>query len=305
MTPGETSHADTCAAMKATAMLITARTLAIRRFRVISCRLIWSVSHVPARLTRRAARRAANCGAGTFITCAGYPQIVSVARGPRSIFAGMLAQPAKISASKIIGILRAARDMNSIMADSYLIRPITDEEYDGFRLVLRHAFHGGTGLESPPRRRQLFEIDRSLAAFDAARPDAGPVGATGIYTFGMTVPGGGLPPAGVTMVGVLPTHRRRGILRAIMRRQIADIAARGEEPIAALWASETPIYGRYGYGRATAHAHFRFGRGDGALDRRAPSDPALSLRLAQPAEGVSELAKVYDSLPAAQPRFLT
>jgi hypothetical protein len=127
------------------------------------------------------------------MTWAGYPQNVSVARGPRSIFAGLLALPAKISASKIIGILRAARDKNSIMADSHLIRPITDDEYDGFRLVLQHAFHGGQSQDSPQWRRQLFEIGRSLAAFDPARPDAGPVASSGIYSFGMAVPGGVLP----------------------------------------------------------------------------------------------------------------
>jgi predicted acetyltransferase len=239
------------------------------------------------------------------MTWAGYPQNVSVARGPRSIFAGMLALPAKISASKIIGILRAARDKNSIMADSYLIRPITDDEYDGFRLVMQHAFHGAPSRDAPPWRRQLFEIDRSLAAFDPARQDAGPVGTTGIYSFGMAVPGGVLPVAGVTMVGVLPTHRRRGILRSIMRRQLADIAARGEEPIAALWASETAIYGRYGYGKAAGNAYFKFGRGGGALGRRAPADPALSLRLAKPADVVSELAKVYAAVLAGQPGFFT
>jgi predicted acetyltransferase len=191
------------------------------------------------------------------------------------------------------------------MADSHLIRPITDDEYDGFRLVLQHAFHGGQSADPPPWRRQLFEVDRSLAAFDPARPDAGPVGATGIYTFGMAVPGGVLPVAGVTMVGVLPTHRRRGILRSLMQRQIENIAARGEEPIAALWATETPIYGRYGYGKAATQARFRFGRGDGALDRRAPSDPALSLRLADPADVVTELAKVYEGVLAGQPGFPT
>jgi len=74
-----------------------------------------------------------------------------------------------------------------------------------------------------------------------------------------------LPIAGVTAVSVLPTYRRRGILRSLMHRQIADIAARGEEYVAALWASETPLYGRYGYGRASSLAFFRFGRGEGAL----------------------------------------
>ena len=56
--------------------------------------------------------------------------------------------------------------------------------------------------------------------------------------------------AGVTVVGVYPTHRRRGVLRAMMRAQIDDIHARGE-PIAALWASEETIYGRFGYGMAS------------------------------------------------------
>ena len=59
-----------------------------------------------------------------------------------------------------------------------------------------------------------------------------------------------------------------------MHRQLADIAARGEEPVAALWASETPIYGRYGYGRACSTAYFEFERGDGALAATAPVGPA-------------------------------
>jgi predicted acetyltransferase len=229
------------------------------------------------------------------MTWADYPQIVSVARGPRSIF------PAKT-----IRIQRAARDKNSIMADSYPIRPVTDDEYAGFRLVQQHAFHVGPDAGPPPPWRQaLFERDRSLAAFDPARPDSGPVGTTGIYSFGMAVPGAVLPVAGVTMVSVLPTYRRRGILRSLMRRQLADIAARGEEPVAALWASETPLYGRYGYGRATAHAFLRFERGEGALDNRAPADPALSLRLAEPPAAVAELAKVYDTVLSRQPGFFT
>jgi hypothetical protein len=75
------------------------------------------------------------------MTWADYPQIVSVARGPRSIF------PAKT-----IRIQRAARDKNSIMADSYPIRPVTEDEYGGFRLVQQHAFHGGPDSDPPPWR---------------------------------------------------------------------------------------------------------------------------------------------------------
>ena len=90
-----------------------------------------------------------------------------------------------------------------------------------------------------------------------------------------------------------------------MHRQLADIAARGDEPIAALWASETPLYGRYGYGRASSHAFFRFRRGEGALSPLAPADPALTLRLAEPAEVAAELAKVYDTVLSGQPGFFT
>ena len=66
----------------------------------------------------------------------------------------------------------------------------------------------------------------------------------------MTVPGGTVRAAGLTVVGVLPTHRRRGILRRMMRAQLDDVHRRGE-PVASLWASEDTIYGQFGYGMAS------------------------------------------------------
>jgi predicted acetyltransferase len=92
----------------------------------------------------------------------------------------------------------------------------------------------------------LVGADRMHAAFE----DGEVVGGAGVFTFDFSVPGGSLPCAGVTVVGVYPTHRRRGILREMMRAQLDDVHARGE-PIAALWASEETIYGRYGYGIAS------------------------------------------------------
>jgi predicted acetyltransferase len=195
--------------------------------------------------------------------------------------------------------------MNSIMADPYPIRPIAADEYAYFRRVHDHAFNRGPA--SPAfwaRALRLFEPDRSLAAFDATLPEGETlVGTTGAYSLRMTVPGAALPVAGVTAVSVLPSHRRRGVLRSLMRRQLADVAARGEEPVAVLWASETPIYGRYGYGRASSSAYFRFERGDGAMAATAPADPALTLRLAEPQAATAELAKVYDAVLATQPGF--
>jgi predicted acetyltransferase len=193
------------------------------------------------------------------------------------------------------------------MADQYVIRPISDDEYAAFRRVHDHSFNSGPAPAARwPRLRRQFEAERSLAAFDPGLPaGVGLVGTTGVYSFQMAVPGAVFPVAGVTAVSVLPTHRRRGILRSLMSRQIADIAARGEEPIAALWASETPLYGRYGYGRASSNASFRFGRGEGALSALAPVDPGLTLRLAEPGEAAADLAKVYDTVLSGQPGFFT
>src|SRR5262245_59472717 len=88
--------------------------------------------------------------------------------------------------------------------------------------------------------------ERLHAAFEDGRA----VGGAGAFTFTLTVPGGRVPAAGVTTVGVLPTHRRRGILRSLMRAQLDDVHDRGE-PVAYLWASEATIYGRFGYGVAS------------------------------------------------------
>jgi predicted acetyltransferase len=194
------------------------------------------------------------------------------------------------------------------MADPYPIRPVTREESAAFRAVEDHAFHSGV---MPPERvalwDRLFEPERSLAAIDPSADTTSSVsggaivGTAGAFTFQMAVPGAVLPVAGVSYVSVLPTHRRRGILRSMMRRQLTDIAARGEEPVAALWASEAPLYGRYGYGRASVDATFRFERAEGVIAREA--DPALSLRLVAPADALPELAKVYEAVLLTQPGF--
>jgi predicted acetyltransferase len=195
--------------------------------------------------------------------------------------------------------------MNSIMADPYPIRPISADEYAHFRRVHDHAFNSGPPAPARAARAlRQFEPGRSLAAVDAALPSGEElVGTTGVYSLRMTVPGTVLPVAGVSAVSVLPSHRRRGVLRSLMRRQLADLAARGEEPIAALWASETPIYPRYGYGRASSNAYFRFERGEGALAATAAADPALTLRLAEPQAVTAELAQVYETVRPVRPGF--
>ncbi|MEU8121381.1 GNAT family N-acetyltransferase [Spirillospora sp. NPDC049024] len=76
------------------------------------------------------------------------------------------------------------------------------------------------------------------------------VGQLAAMPMGLAVPGAVLDCSAITFVGVLPTHRRRGILTSMMDRMDADAIAAGR-PVAALWASQGAIYGRYGFGQAT------------------------------------------------------
>jgi predicted acetyltransferase len=94
-----------------------------------------------------------------------------------------------------------------------------------------------------------FTNGRILGATDTTGPPDQIVGTAGWLDFTMTVPGSELPAAAVTMVTVRPSHRRRGILRQLMLRQFEDAHAQGF-PLATLWASESAIYQRFGYGLA-------------------------------------------------------
>jgi predicted acetyltransferase len=111
-----------------------------------------------------------------------------------------------------------------------------------------------------------------------------------------------LPAAGVTFVSVLPTHRRRGVLSSLMRRQLTDIRDRGE-PLAVLWASEAAIYSRYGYGLASWQLSFTFKRGEGALAPTAPDARDVRLRMADPSAALPELAKIYQTVLPSRPGF--
>ena len=82
----------------------------------------------------------------------------------------------------------------------------------------------------------------------------------GVIETDLSLPGGGrLPVAGITAVGVAQTMRRRGLLRTLMRAGLDEAQARGE-PLAALFASESAIYGRFGFGPAVPHIAYRVDR---------------------------------------------
>ena len=147
-------------------------------------------------------------------------------------------------------------------------------------------------LEQP-----ILESRRVLGAYDGDRL----VGGGAAFSFRLTVPGGAtVATAGVTGVGILPTHRRQGALRALMARQLADVRAQGE-PIAALWASEGSIYQRFGYGLAAANGSIDIAR-DRAHFRR-PIQPRGSIELRDADSARDDLARIYDGVRAATPGF--
>jgi predicted acetyltransferase len=132
------------------------------------------------------------------------------------------------------------------------IRPIPADQWKLSRRTLNQAFGGANfwdeDVNSLHERAEAHH--RTLAAFDG---DA-VVGTTATLAHTITVPGAVRPAACVSAVGVAPTHRRRGILTALMRAQLDAVHAEGVESFAALWASEPPIYQRFGYGCASQRA---------------------------------------------------
>jgi predicted acetyltransferase len=168
------------------------------------------------------------------------------------------------------------------------LRPIVDAEVAEFERATGVAFGSITADSDFPWSTSL-ELNRTLAAFD----DNVIVATAAAFSFELTVPGHALvPTAGVTMVGVHPTHRRRGLLVRMMEDQLADVAARGE-PLAVLTASESAIYGRFGYGLATFSTFWTL-RTEGTTFSR-PSNADGRLRLLDPAAAATVIPPLYDA----------
>src|SRR3954462_14742995 len=122
------------------------------------------------------------------------------------------------------------------------LRPVTRVEFDEFHRATMSAFHQQLTDADREGYARVDEPERSLAWFDGGRI----VATTGAYSRELTIPGAAIASAAVTAVAVVPTHRRRGLLTEMMRRQLEDVRERGDA-VASLWASEAGIYGRFGY----------------------------------------------------------
>lgn len=136
----------------------------------------------------------------------------------------------------------------------HLVEPklkyVTDRTYKAFHQAVSRGFQEQERDEVAEFDRPIVENDRFFGFTVGNRW----VSTCGAFTRTMTVPGGAdVPVAAVTVVTVHPPFRRRGLLSQMMKHQLQDVANRGE-PLAALWASESLIYGRFGYGPAASRA---------------------------------------------------
>jgi predicted acetyltransferase len=175
------------------------------------------------------------------------------------------------------------------------VRAATEDEWPAFVRTTSTAFGNLPPDEDTTSERRSFDLDRSIAAFADGRV----AGTAGAFTFEMTVPGlASVPTAGVTWVSVLPTHRRRGVLTKMMRHQLDDIRDRGES-LAILLASESIIYGRFGYGLATTQAEYELSRDHRHLLQ--PHEPSGRVVLVDHDEAEKQLPAIHEKVRKLQP----
>jgi predicted acetyltransferase len=175
------------------------------------------------------------------------------------------------------------------------VRPVRDEELGRYIDAMSTGF-----LERPDVDkvvevvRELWDLERTLGAFDGDRV----CGTFRSWPTELTVAGGALlPAAAVSAVTVLPTHRRRGVLRSMLAAEHRAIRNRGEA-VGLLYASEYPIYGRFGYGLGTLQATWTLDTLAGAFQGDSPG----RVELAPPTDGSrDEICAVFERHRAGQP----
>jgi predicted acetyltransferase len=179
------------------------------------------------------------------------------------------------------------------------VRACTDQDEYG-----RAVGSIGQYFNPPPSEEQLEVFTRTLPheRMHAAFEDGQIVGGAGAFPFELSVPGSSLPCAGVTAVGVHPTHRRRGILRSMMDAQLRDVHERGE-PIAALWASEETIYGRFGYGIASWAGELQVQHEWDAFVE--PLEAAGTVRFVTPEEAHELFPPIYEAVRRERPGMMS
>ena len=182
---------------------------------------------------------------------------------------------------------------------AYRVRTVRDlDEYAAALGAIGHYFGWVPTPEDTERFATMLPRERMHAVVEDGRIVAG----AGAYPLELTLPGGPAPCAAVTVVGVLPSHRRRGLLRRMMDAQLRDIRERGEA-VAALWASEETIYGRFGYALASLDMYLGVRRR--AVSIRPELEREGSVRLIDNDEALRVLPRLYDRVRRRNAGFLS
>ena len=173
------------------------------------------------------------------------------------------------------------------------LRPVTDDEFEWWLRAESRA-HSNRLDHEPEELRPHFDLARSLAVFEGSNI----IGGCQAHRLEMSIPGGTSAVAGVANVAVQPTHTRQGVMSRMMRRQINDIHEWGE-PLAALFASESAIYGRFGYGVGTVHESWQIDRHHNAYAGKFESPGRIIFM--DPEDVVEKLPEVYRRSTAGRP----
>nr|WP_246400860.1 GNAT family N-acetyltransferase [Jiangella mangrovi] len=175
------------------------------------------------------------------------------------------------------------------------MRTATDDDYTELEAHIHGAFLDDVDEDTADLNRLVFEPDRTQLMTDGGSI----IGSGLVITRDMSVPGAVVPAAHVTGVGVATTHRRRGVLTALMNAMLTEAHGRGTEPFAVLWASEGAIYGRYGYGLASSRVSYEVSVRDTAVVGALPD--GAQLRRAVTRDVLDVIAPLYDRVRAVRP----
>ena len=169
----------------------------------------------------------------------------------------------------------------------------SDDVRDGIASIF-HYF----GVAPPEQAVTNFTTLMTPSRILLAQEDGNTIGGCGSFPLPLTTPGGHIAACGLSMVGVMPTHRRRGVLRAMIRQILADCRTR-DEAVAYLWASEERIYGRYGFGLTGMSGDVAISRDHASL--LLPPKTDARVRRVSPADALEPAGRIYASVASRTP----
>lgn len=180
--------------------------------------------------------------------------------------------------------------------------PLTVEDQDAILELDQWAFGVDDEDLDPEPATSTFEWDRAFGVRAGDRPGLAAVHLA--YSLDLTVPGGQLPCAGLTWVGVHPQSRRQGLLRAMIDRHLQHVHERSE-PVSALYAAEAGIYGRFGYGLASRHQRLTLPRGAQLRDVPGWRDVRLRLERVDPDRHADLVAACHEAVRTERPGMVS